>query len=470
MIHAYRTRDGDARAGDARARERAARSRLRGARRRQRHAGPGRHDVDDPGRRVAVPGERYVALGLAHVRSAWFRDVARWATSAAIPRRVREVRVGRGAAGPAGVGPGVLRGARRRSLPGVDRDLVDLAQRKRLRGADRRRPSHRSRLGRARRVGRPARRVRAHRAARDARRPRFDDRARRRRRRRRRTTKLGQRLAGPARRRHRRGRHRRVARRHGARAGPGRRRALRRPRPAGRPRARTPTRRCSTTPATSCPACRSWSRRTAAAGRRPTRCGAITFDVVERRYHLLLGLRRHRDWTALRPRAFEAALDACAAATASSSPTSTPTSRARTSAGRSTSRSATSWPARSSPGPTRGGRRAAAHEGPARARARSSTTSSSRRRPHRIVAVVNRAPRSPRARAELTHTLAELTTPITRRAKAPPPLFLPDRKRLDDAIRDGARLPGIVRRRGRRRRCRPSLDRRRRMPDVDRGT
>ena len=61
--------------------------------------------------------------------------------------------------------------------------------------------------------------------------------------------------------------------------------------------------------------------------------------------------------------------------------------------------------------------------------------------PTRIVTVVNRAPRSPRARAELTHTLAELTRPITRRAKVPPPLFLPDRKRLDEAIRDGARIP-----------------------------
>lgn len=35
----------------------------------------------------------------------------------------------------------------------------------------------------------------------------------------------------------------------------------------------------------------------------------LTFDIVERRYRLLLGLRRHRDWTALRPRAVRAALD-----------------------------------------------------------------------------------------------------------------------------------------------------------------
>src|SRR5206468_4246056 len=36
---------------------------------------------------------------------------------------------------------------------------------------------------------------------------------------------------------------------------------------------------------------------------------SLTFDVVDRGYHLLLGLRRHRDWVSIRPRAFDAALD-----------------------------------------------------------------------------------------------------------------------------------------------------------------
>ncbi|HEX2381737.1 MAG TPA: hypothetical protein VHI95_03810, partial [Acidimicrobiales bacterium] len=30
-------------------------------------------------------GDRYVALGLAHARSTWFREVGRWSTSAALP-------------------------------------------------------------------------------------------------------------------------------------------------------------------------------------------------------------------------------------------------------------------------------------------------------------------------------------------------------------------------------------------------
>ena len=42
----------------------------------------------------------------------------------------------------------------------------------------------------------------------------------------------------------------------------------------------------------------------------PDAVRAMTFEVTDRRYHLLLGLRNHRDWTAIRPRSFDAALDA----------------------------------------------------------------------------------------------------------------------------------------------------------------
>ncbi|MDE0802200.1 MAG: hypothetical protein OSA99_02645 [Acidimicrobiales bacterium] len=41
----------------------------------------------------------------------------------------------------------------------------------------------------------------------------------------------------------------------------------------------------------------------------PDEVRSLTFDIVSRRYRLLLGLRRHRDWTALRPRALRTALD-----------------------------------------------------------------------------------------------------------------------------------------------------------------
>jgi MinD-like ATPase involved in chromosome partitioning or flagellar assembly len=42
----------------------------------------------------------------------------------------------------------------------------------------------------------------------------------------------------------------------------------------------------------------------------PDDIGRVVYHVADRRYDLLLGLRRHRDWTAIRPRAFEVALDA----------------------------------------------------------------------------------------------------------------------------------------------------------------
>jgi hypothetical protein len=68
-------------------------------------------------------------------------------------------------------------------------------------------------------------------------------------------------------------------------------------------------------------------------------------------------------------------------------------------------------------------------------------------RPDRVVPVVNCAPRSPRARAALTAAVAELTEPaVARAAEAagfaglPSPVFLPERK-VDEALRDGTRLP-----------------------------
>ena len=73
-------------------------------------------------------GERYVALGLAHARSAWFSELARWSTSAVIPVEfvkcvtLEEVRA-RLASGRAFSALLVDGG-----LPGVDRDLIDEAR------------------------------------------------------------------------------------------------------------------------------------------------------------------------------------------------------------------------------------------------------------------------------------------------------------------------------------------------------
>ena len=71
----------------------------------------------------------------------------------------------------------------------------------------------------------------------------------------------------------------------------------------------TPTWPCCTTPATSCPASRSWSRPTALDHPAVDQVRSHAFDVDGRGYDLLLGLRRHRDWPVLRPRAVQAAVD-----------------------------------------------------------------------------------------------------------------------------------------------------------------
>ena len=68
-------------------------------------------------------------------------------------------------------------------------------------------------------------------------------------------------------------------------------------------------------------------------------------------------------------------------------------------------------------------------------------------RPDRLVPVINCAPRSPRARAELAAAVADLSAPAVARvseaagfAGMAAPLFLPERK-VDEALRDGTRLP-----------------------------
>ncbi|MFA9564824.1 MAG: hypothetical protein ACERLM_08980, partial [Acidimicrobiales bacterium] len=75
-----------------------------------------------------MTAERFVVLGLAHVRSGWFREVGRWASSAMAPidylkcvsaEEVR-ARFATGRAFSALLADG--------SLPGVDRDLFDEAR------------------------------------------------------------------------------------------------------------------------------------------------------------------------------------------------------------------------------------------------------------------------------------------------------------------------------------------------------
>jgi hypothetical protein len=59
----------------------------------------------------------------------------------------------------------------------------------------------------------------------------------------------------------------------------------------------------------------------------------------------------------------------------------------------------------------------------------------------RILPVINRAPRSPRARAESTRTFGDLLVASTGEAAVPTPVHLPTRRNLELDLRDGARLP-----------------------------
>ena len=63
----------------------------------------------------------------------------------------------------------------------------------------------------------------------------------------------------------------------------------------------------------------------------------------------------------------------------------------------------------------------------------------------RILPCINRAPRQPRARSEITRTLAELIDDHSNDAeRLPAPVFLPERRALDDVIRDGSPLPNAL--------------------------
>jgi hypothetical protein len=66
----------------------------------------------------------------------------------------------------------------------------------------------------------------------------------------------------------------------------------------------------------------------------------------------------------------------------------------------------------------------------------------SRVEPNRIVPVINYAPRSARARAEITRTIAALCAPAVGRASdLSPPAFMPYRRQVEQSHRDATLLP-----------------------------
>lgn len=164
---------------------------------------------------------------------------------------------------------------------------------------------------------------------------------------------------------------------------------------------------------------------------------ALAFEVVERRYWLLLGLRRARYWSTVRPRAFAAAFDALRRSFDTVVCDVSADLEGEDDAG-------------------------SADVGERNVMARTAVLAADAvlvvGRPgvkgvhslvrvvtdvvaagvdaERVVPVVNVAPRSPKARAELTAAVADLVAPTV----TAPPVFLPGR-RVEEALRDAVPLP-----------------------------
>jgi hypothetical protein len=168
---------------------------------------------------------------------------------------------------------------------------------------------------------------------------------------------------------------------------------------------------------------------------------ALAFAVEERGYHLLLGLRRARFWTAIRPRAFEAAFDSIRRAfrivvcdidadvegedAGGSIDVEERNHLARTAATQSDIVFVVGTPT------LKGVHSLVRVVGDMVALGVE---------PPRIVPVVNQAPRSPRARPALARAVRELVEPITGPRRIAGTVFLPVRK-VGEAVRDGVRMP-----------------------------
>jgi hypothetical protein len=168
---------------------------------------------------------------------------------------------------------------------------------------------------------------------------------------------------------------------------------------------------------------------------------AMTFRVVERRYHLLLGLRRARQWTTLRPPAVVAAFEALRAAftTVVCDVTADVEGEDDTGSADVAERNAMARLAVGAADVVFVVGRPGVKGVHALVRVLSELAAAGVP-PERLMPVVNLAPRSPRARAELASTLAELAGPALTGERLPGPVFLPAR-RVEEALRDAVALP-----------------------------
>lgn len=167
----------------------------------------------------------------------------------------------------------------------------------------------------------------------------------------------------------------------------------------------------------------------------------LAFSVPERRYHLLLGLRRSRHWPAIRPQAFDAAFDALRRAwgvvvcdidadlegenDAGSIDIEERNVMARTAAAQADVVFVVGLPElKGVHSMVRVLEEAVAFGVD----------------PARIVPVINKAPRPARARAGLAAVVAELTAPFVG-GRLMNPIHVPERHNVEADVHDGARLP-----------------------------
>jgi MinD-like ATPase involved in chromosome partitioning or flagellar assembly len=177
----------------------------------------------------------------------------------------------------------------------------------------------------------------------------------------------------------------------------------------------------------------------------PGEVQALTFDVVNRGYNLLLGLRRHRDWAVLKPRSFEAALQGLRAAfgvvvadvdddlegeaECGSVDVEERNVMARSIATRADAVVVVGTPGvKGMHGLVRTVNRLREHGVP----------------PERILAVVNRSAKTAKARAELTRSFADLSGSRLGGAAVLGPVHVQERRGLEEILRDGGRLPQSI--------------------------
>ena len=175
-----------------------------------------------------------------------------------------------------------------------------------------------------------------------------------------------------------------------------------------------------------------------------TQIRQMMHEVTHRRYDLLLGLRRQHDWVAIRPRAFSSALDGLmstyrmiiADITADfegESLTGSIDVEERNVVARTTALAADLVLAVGTPGLV----------GVHGLVATIDSLLSHGVEAERILPVVNFAPRSNRVRADMARAVIDLVNSEGRESLASP-MYLPKRKHLDDAHRNGTDLPNAL--------------------------